>query len=515
MRQARLGVLFIVAAMALFWLPQDSLSAAVGPNVTTTGTAVYDCQGQGFASSLGTTENISIATTIVAPSQVTPGQVFPVSMTLSSFSISSQAPVDLNSFNIPAEILYSVTGGTATHPKQGITTFPPAGFGPQVTLPTITNDVTPTAAAGTTMVISPGKIYLTTGNTGIICDIRGGTTPTPANVAIVSSIGEPTTTPPTTTAATTTSPTTTTGGTTTIAGPTTTTAGTTTVAPTTTATTTTTGATTTTTTTAATTTTGATTTTAAPATSTPGGGAAVYVTKTASIDYDCTVSFSGSSTTQPSTMKTTIEAPDKVGIGGSFDVFISFDPGPKNGPIAFAAGAVTYTADITALSNATPASATTNSKVNSAEVKASKVVEPFEPTYYHVVPRLTARVTASGAAGTRIDLTAGHVRLSTKSPVESTTDCTPKAPAAVLSTAIVAEQVVIPTTAPTAVDDANTTPTTTAFVRRRFAATNTAVLGKSQLARTGGNLGTTTTLAAGLLGLGVLFLALGRRKLRD
>jgi len=233
-------------------------------------------------------------------------------------------------------------------------------------------------------------------------------------------------------------------------------------------------------------------TTASTVPSAPAGTTAQIITRTAQVNYTCAISVSGSALTpQTGPVTAIVSGPDKVGVRSSYQVSVAFDPGPKNGPIRFSAGQVTYQAQLT-VTGGSPANVMTSTATNPDVVPASKL--PDGPNSYHRVPTLTATVTAGSTVGATVGI-APSMLVITVPGQNSTTSCksTGTVPA-VLSSTVVAGKV--------------TTAAVKSATLSKSAAKRTATL-----AKTGTNAGSPTTLATILLVAGMLLIAASRRRL--
>ena len=174
---------------------------------------------------------------------------------------------------------------------------------------------------------------------------------------------------------------------------------------------------------------------------------------------------------------------------------IAFDPGPKNGPIRFAPGQVSYSAELAISGGGTPAKITTSSATNPDVVAPSKL--PNGPNVYHQVPSLVAKVTAPSSAGATVGIAPSKLIISI--PLQdSTTSCKPTGAQGVVASS----QVVAGVSAPAAVRG---------FTGSRSGAGGTSVKGAT-LARTGSDADTQGLLGTALLLSGLALVAVGRRR---
>lgn len=370
---------------------------------------------------------------VSAPTTFTPGQAFAVAVDvvpgMPNGPIAVSSTQDYRPF-----IDFTTTG--ATNPTNRVQS-PTGGAGPAngtLAFDPMVGDV-PTPAGSSAVKLTATVMRIVKGNIAIGCGL-----------AQPFSIDVPAAAAPTTT--TTTAPTTTTdpNAPTTTIDPNAPTTTTTTTAPTTTAPTTTTRPTTTTTTRPTTTTTAAPRPTIAPTTpgsTTPPTVAAQVISETASVTYTCRIFVGGGELTpQTSTVRATITALDKVSIGGSVEAAISFDPGPRNGPIAFDAGDVTYRAELVVTGAGSPAVIGVGPSKNPSAIPGNPT---NDPNGTHAIPAMSGIVRANGGAGESFSLAPGKVEMSTTGP-ESTTSCTPSSRPSMTTTQIVAETVAQPTT---------------------------------------------------------------------
>jgi len=168
----------------------------------------------------------------------------------------------------------------------------------------------------------------------------------------------------------------------------------------------------------------------------PGGTQSRLVTKTEPISMTCAIEANGSNfTPQTSTVTAVVSAPDKVSRGQSYQVSVAFDPGPKNGPIRFGPGLVSYSSELKVGGGATPATAATSSATNPDVVPGARIPGP---DVFHQVPTLTTRITAPNTVGARIGYTPTKITIAISSQ-NSTTKCTANgSPTPVVETEVVA-----------------------------------------------------------------------------
>jgi len=229
----------------------------------------------------------------------------------------------------------------------------------------------------------------------------------------------------------------------------------------------------------------------------PGAGlTSQIVTKTAQISMECDITVSGSSLTPQTGLVTAlVSAPDRVAPGSTYNVTIAFDPGPKNGPIRFAPGQVSYSAELAISGGGTPGKVMTSNATNPDVVSPSKL--PNGPNVYHQVPSLVAKVTAPATSGATVGISPSKLII-TIPLQDSTTSCKPTGAQAVVASS----QVVAGVSAPAAVRG---------FTGTRSGAGGTSVKGAT-LARTGSDADTQGLFATALLLSGLALVAIGRRR---
>lgn len=399
------GVVLIAASVLL---PGMSAGAVIGPLATTTTAVPYSCKGVGFAQGLGTLPTQDVTMTLGAPTEVSPGQEYTLTIDMTPLRLADAGfPISESAFTSMNPV--GATGSDTNRAKS-----PPVVFsGATATVPRSLMTVSPTAAAGGQVTLSASRIRIVVGSTGFECDPTAGA----ARATIVTRIVAQATTTTTTAAPTTTIP----GQTTTTAAPTTTTSSTTTVPvtvpPPTTAPTTTTP----------TPTTAPPTTVGPPPTTPPTiappvtpNGPAVSVRSAATASFSCNIFDStGTQFNQnplpPSNVTMTITAPDKVGVGGAVSGLVRFDPGPANGPIRLSAGTVNFAATMS-VSGGAPGSVEATGGPNSVEIPANGISRS---------PEMSFNFTANAPAGSEVGLGISQVEVRASSPSVLITRCTP------------------------------------------------------------------------------------------
>ncbi len=170
--------------------------------------------------------------------------------------------------------------------------------------------------------------------------------------------------------------------------------------------------------------------------SSPGGTQSRLLTKTEPISMTCAIEANGSNfTPQTSTVTAVVTAPDKVSRGQSYQVSVAFDPGPKNGPIRFGPGLVSYSSEMRVTGGATPANASTSSATNPDVVPGARIPGP---DVFHQIPTMTTRVSAPNNVGARVGYTPSKITI-TISSQNSTTKCSANgSPTPVVETEVVA-----------------------------------------------------------------------------
>lgn len=406
-----------------FLVPTLRAGAAIGPVATTTTTVSYSCRGVGFAFGIGTLPSQNVTVTLGAPTTVTPGQQYVVTVDMTPLRLADAGfPIDA-----PAHTALNPVGGTGTSGNQAVS--PNVVFsGVTATVPRSLMTVSPTAPVGGSVNLRAGTIQIVIGSTGFACDPVSGATPATISTAIIADTT-------TTTASTTTSSTV--PGQTTVSTSSTTTASTTTVPVT--APPPTTAPTTAPPTTAAPTTAAPTTQTPTPTTepvaTVPGSQAATTVRSAASATFTCNIYDAGGvkfnqNPLPDSNVTITITHPDKVGVGGQIAGLVRFDPGPLNGPIRLNAGTVNFAA-LLSVDGAAPASVEATGGPNATEVAPNSASRS---------PEMPFRVTSSAPAGSQVRIGVTQVEARASSPSVLITRCTPQgtAMASVASVAVVA-----------------------------------------------------------------------------
>ena len=402
-----MGMVCIAVACVL---PGWSSGADVGPLATTTTTVAMSCRGVGFAAGFGTLPTQDVTFTLTAPTAVTVGQTFDLTVAVSSLVLANPGIA----LDAPGVTYIGVSGGTVPNAGRAIG-YPIAIGGSLFTIPTATLPITPTAAAGGSVVLTALGNEIVQGSTGFGCDPVVPESRATITTQVVASLGATTTTAePATTTTTPGQTTTTTPGQTT----TTTTPG----QATTTTSTTTPPATTTSTTATPTTVTTIPSTTAPPATTPPTtpAGPAVTVRSTGTASFNCNI-YDDAGTkfnTNPlpaSTVVATLALPDKVGVGGAVSGLVQIDPGPMNGPIKLPAGTVTFAAMVS-VAGGTPTVVTATGGPNAADIA------PNSPSRS---PEMAFSFNAATPAGSKVDVGVSQVEVRATSPSKLTTRCLP------------------------------------------------------------------------------------------
>jgi len=386
-----------------FVVPVVAAGAEVGPAAASTTVVPYSCAGVGFAQGLGTLPTQNVTLTLGAPTFVTPGQEFVVTLDMTPLQLADAGfPI-----SAPALTALAPVGGTGSSSGQAVS--PNVSFaGSVATVPRSTMTVVPTVGAGGSVTFTAGQIRIVIGATGFACVPIAGSAAATVSTAVMSA----TTTTSTTLAPTTTTP----GQTTTSTVPETTTTTTpVTVPPPTTAPETTT--TTSTSTTVAPVTTTSTPTVPPPTTPT---GPAVSVVSSASASFTCNIyDDTGTKFNQnplpASAVTVVMTLPDKVGVGGAVSGLVRLDPGPLNGPIRLPAGTVTFAATMQ-IAGGSPATIETTGGPNGAEIAANTA---------SVSPNMAFSFASTAAAGTNVGVGVSQVEVRASSPSKLTTRCTP------------------------------------------------------------------------------------------
>ena len=415
MKLSRIGVLFVVAALAALLAPFNPSQAAIID--TPPQTPTWTCDFNGLASVSPATVSLNL------PDSVTPGQVFDVTANVTggpkNGPVGASAITKFYSF-----ARFEVTGATAPT----IYSPPIEALAAPASAPVSLRPMTASVTAG-----SAGSVGVRLQNITIYGDLQGTTfftycTPavTVAATVAIAAVA------PTTIASTTTTPTTIPGQTTTTAAPTTTTttiASTTTAAPTT------------------TTTTIASTTTAAPTTTVPLSQEAKVVTRTVNFALACNIFDAAgvkfnSEPIAPNNVTATMTAPDKVGVGGAFTVGVRYDVPTINGPILLSPGNVNFEQTV-GVAGGSPVALTMKAGPNTAAIPALGPVP---------IPAFTGTVTATAPAGGTVDLSLGLLNVHAVQGLDLFTKCVPQDPtvvAAAMKVAVIAGTVVAPPTTPT------------------------------------------------------------------
>src|SRR5690606_33179654 len=129
-----------------------------------------------------------------------------------------------------------------------------------------------------------------------------------------------------------------------------------------------------------------------------------------------------------------VTAPDKVGVGGSFTVGVSFPTPTTNGPINLTPGNVTYSVDLS-VAGGTPSPLVLRAGPNTTAIAAAAPVP---------IPAMAGAITASAPVGGEVAISLGALHTNVKQGLTLRTDCAPvSAPAVtgVAKVAVVAGQV--------------------------------------------------------------------------
>jgi hypothetical protein len=178
-----------------------NVGAEVGPIGSTTKTVGYACKGVGFAALAGAVPNQDVTLTIGAPTTVTAGQDYVVTVDISPLSLAAPAvPIEA-----PAYLQMSPIGGTGS--DSGRARSANVSFSGKVaTVPRLSMTVTPTAAVGGSVTVTAGMIRIVQGSSGFECTPVAGATPATLSTAVVAGGTTPTSTSTTPTTTSTTIP---------------------------------------------------------------------------------------------------------------------------------------------------------------------------------------------------------------------------------------------------------------------------------------------------------------------
>lgn len=128
------------------------------------------------------------------------------------------------------------------------------------------------------------------------------------------------------------------------------------------------------------------------------------------------------------TVQAKVTAPDKVGVGGSFTVGVSFPTPTTNGPINLTPGNVTYSVDLS-VAGGTPSPLVLRAGPNTTAIAAAAPVP---------IPAMAGAITASAPVGGEVAISLGALHTNVKQGLTLRTDCAPVGAPAVTGVAKVA-----------------------------------------------------------------------------